>query len=297
MLKIKFKKILILTLFFVLSLFFTNKLIATTLTLNPSKEILGIGEQFYVDLMLDPESESINTIKGSISFSGDNLSFLRAEEGKSIVNFWVEKPKQDKNIISFAGVILNGFAGVIDPFNSSHKLPGLIIRLVFETKKSGLVDFSTSTFSFNLNDGQGTETEALPANIAINISNTINQVKYENKEDDNPELEAYITRDPNIFNNRYVLIFRATDKETGIKSVMIKEGIRDWKEIESPYLLKDQSRHSEIILKATNFSDRSVFVNIDQIPYNWKLLIKILIAILVIALGSLILKKIYAKKK
>jgi hypothetical protein len=296
--KIQLKQILIL-LFFILNLFWADKVFATTLTLNPSKESLGTGEQFYVDLMLDPQEESINAISGSINFPDDKVSFQRAEDGKSMVNLWVEKPKLEGNNISFAGVIPNGFDGVINPFDQSHKLPGLIIRLVFEAKNPGQIDFSTSTFSLNLNDGLGTEIQAPSAFISVKVGDFSNIFKYIADDNEIPELEAYVTRDPNIYNNKYVLVFKAYDRGTGIKSVMIKEGRSNWKEIESPYLLHDQSRHSTISLQAINFSGAGVSINIDGIPYDWKLLIKVasVIITIIIALSVLILKKKYANKK
>ena len=296
--KTQFKKIFIFTLFFILNLFLTNKIFAANLILTPSKESVGIGEQFYVDLSLESEDQSINAISGSISFSSEYVSFVRAEEGKSMVNLWVEKPKIKGNIITFAGVISNGFDGVIDPFDPSHKLPGLIIRLVFEASKSGQVDFSTLPFSLNLNDGLGTAIEIPSVHNSLKVENFTRKIKYKSDKNGTPELEAYVIQDPNIFNNKHALIFKATDKETGIKSVMIKEGRRDWKEIESPYLLLDQSRHSNITLQATSFSGAGVSINIDKVPYDWNSLIIILItAIMIIGLFILVRIKIYAKRK
>jgi hypothetical protein len=296
--KTRFKIIFIFILIFILNLFFANKIFAATLTLVPSKTSVGVGEQFYVDLMLDTNSQSINTITGSITFPGDSVSFVREEDGKSMVNLWVEKPKLEDNTISFAGVISNGFEGVIDPFNPSHMLPGLIIRLVFEPKTPGDLNFSTSTFSLNLNDGLGTEIEAPSATDTITVGNYDNKLKYVSKEEGSPELEAYIVRDPNIYNNKYVLIFNATDKDTGIKSVKIKEGIRDWKEIQSPYLLLDQSRHSSITLEATSYSGSGIIMSIDKVPYDYKsLAINSFIIILILILVILIARKIYVKKK
>jgi hypothetical protein len=79
---------------------------------------------------------------------------------------------------------------------------------------------------------------------------------------------------------------------------MIKEGNRNWKEIENPYLLQDQSRHSMITLKATNFRDTSVTINIENIPYNWKSLIQTsFVVIIIIILLALIIKKRYVNKK
>ena len=172
--------------------------------------------------------------------------------------------------------------------------------MIFEGKNPGKASLSTSSFSINLNDGEGTEITAPSINKIVNIENSINKIKYENREVGNPELEAYITQDKNIFNNKYILIFKASDKTTGIKSIKIKEGRRDWKEIESPYLLQDQSRHSDISLQAMNYSGAGVMVNIARVPYDWKYFAKvtgIIVAVIIALLLILIIKKRNAKKK
>jgi len=297
--KKQYKKIYIITIIFILTLFINNKVFATTLDLVPSKKTVGIGEQFYVDLMISSQEESVNTISGSINYPINNVSFLRAEDGKSMVDLWVEKPKDQGGKINFSGLMTSGFNGVIDPFNKNNKLPGLIIRLVFESEEKGKVDFSTSSFSLNLNDGDGTEIKAPDTSMYINIAGFIDRTKYENIKNGTPKLEAYVTRDPSIYNNKYILIFNAIDKETGIKNVKIKEGRRDWHEIESPYLLKDQSRHSAITLQAMNYSGAGVIVNIDKMPYKLDMIhyvIGFILLIIIIIFSFRIIRK-YVKNK
>jgi hypothetical protein len=296
--KIKSIKKIILIIFFVLNLFITNKIFAASLSLDFSKKSLGAGEQFYVDLMLDPEGQSINTIKGSITFQNDYISFVRIEDGKSMVNLWVEKPTldSDKNTVNFAGVMTNGFDGVIDPFNTKYKLPGLIIRLVFEAQKPGLVDFSTSQFLLNLNDGEGTEIQANPFYDFVKVENYVVNSKYRINTDASPELDAYVTRDPNLYNNKYIIIYKATDKGTGIKSVMIKEGNRNWIEVESPYILKDQGRHSIIYVQAMNFDGAAIVKTIEPLPYKIMTPINILIFVVICLLLFLIIKIFYNNK-
>lgn len=278
----KNKLIKVFIVFIFCNLFFLNKALAASLTLESPKSSLGLGEQFYVDLRLDPANQNINTIKGQISFTDENVTFLRIENNKSIVPLWPEEPTLNKNVINFAGVIPNGFAGLIDPFNPSIKSSDLILRLVFQTKKVGQVDFSTTLFYLNLNDGLGTVIQAEPAYLSLNIDNFINNDIYENVGVGGPELEAYVTRDPNIYNNKYILVFRAYDKESGIKNVILKEGWGSWQEIKSPYLLHDQARHSDISLQATSNSGGSLIIKIDKIPYDWRFIIVFLVLLILV---------------
>jgi len=297
--KIKKYKILILITIFILNILFVDKIYATSITLNPSKDTLGLGEQFYVDVIFNPSEQSINTVSGKIIFQDKNVNFLRAEDGRSILNMWVERPfVSEKGVISFSGLTTNGFDGVIDPFSPLHKLPGLIIRLVFETKRPGQINFMTSDFVLYLNDGLGTELKIPLITESVIIDNYINRHKYESYTFETPELNAYVTRDENIYNNKYILIFSAIDKETGIKNVLIKEGKRDWTEAKSPYLLKDQSRHSLITLQAVSFSGAGVIINIDKIPYDWGFITKeIVVVLLIVVFIIFMIKKRYVSKK
>ena len=150
----------------------------------------------------------------------------------------------------------------------------------------------------NLSDGVGTEIQTLPINKTVKINNYERKIEYVSNVESMPELSAYITNDPSVYKNKFILVFNATDKETGIKSVKIREGRHDWKEIESPYLLVDQTRHSNVSLQATNYSGASVIVNIDKIPYNWKYITTVgFICLISVILLVLVIKKIYAYKK
>jgi len=291
--------------YFLVSLFAINLIIvrgvyAASVDLDFSKEVVGAGEQFYVDLMLDTEGESINTIEGNITFQNDNISFIRYEDGKSMVNLWVKKPSldSDKNTLSFAGVMTNGFNGVIDPFNPKYKLPGQIIRLVFEGEKPGVSSFSTSIFNLNLNNGEGTSITAQPSNGIIKIGDFVNNQKYNDKQNSLPTLDAYVIRDPNVYNNKYVLIFKAFDKSTGIKYVEIKEGNKSWVVVkDSPYLLKDQSRRSTIYVQAMNNQGASVVKTIEPIPYHFFTTFNIFVVIFVIIILAIVVRIIYGKFK
>ena len=294
-------KIIILTLFLVANFSLANSTLAASTKLDFTEKNIGVGEQFYVDLMLDTEGESVNTIEGNITFQNDNLSLVRFEDGKSMVNLWVKKPTLDSdgNTLSFAGIMTNGFSGVIDPFNPDYKLPGPIIRLILVGKKPGTASLSTSVLNLNLNDGKGTPITAPAFYDTVKIDNFVNNQKYENKGDSSPSLDAYIVREPDLYDNKYVLIFNATDKASGIKSVSVKEGKRDWVKIASPYLLKDQSRRSTIYIQAANYLGVSVVETIEPLPeklFTVSHIIIFLIVLLLLLTIIIILCKKYKKK-
>jgi len=292
--KNNFKKIIfILIIVSVFSIFINNKVEASTLYLKPSNISPGINEQFYVDVMLTTDGKIINGLESTINFDSKNLTFIRAEEAKSLINLWVEKPKLKGDSITFSGIMPNGFEGVIDPFNLNTKLPGLMIRLVFEAKKEGNTKISAISYA-TLNDGLGTVDNILPVETLFAISNIVTPYVYQTKENDvRPEITAYITADPNLYDNKYVLIFEAKDKQTGIKSILVKEGRGGWREATSPYLLEDQTRSSIISIQATNYSDLSTVVSLDGIHSKTFSLRNILIILIALLVVLFIIKKFY----
>lgn len=289
-----FKKIIITSAFFILSVIFNSSMVeAASVSLVPSSKTLGLQEQFYVDVMLDTEGILVNGFEGSVNFEKDNISFVRAEEGSSMVNLWVTKPTLDGNKVKFSGIISNGFDGVIDPFNPKVKLPGSMIRLVFMAKNPSTSIISSSNAYVTLNDGLGTVVNIPNSDISLLIENRQNPYIYKTTNDVTPEIDAYVIRDPNLFNNKYTLVFDAKDRQTGIKEVLVKEGRRDWKKAESPYLLEDQSRHSLIAIQATNYSDASVSMSIEGIPRKLISPLSVSIVLFVLIILLLVVRKIY----
>lgn len=289
--KINLKIILIILFLFCLPIFKTE---AASIVLNYSKNPVNLHEQFYVDVLLEAQGESFNGIKGKINFS-DGLKFIRAEEGKSLINYWVDSPTQEGNSVLFSGIMVNGFNGVIDPFDSSHKLPGIILRLVFEAQISGEMSLNISDFELNLNDGLGTIRKISDKSFSILVKNTENKVEYQPLKS-TPEIMAYVIRDTEFFGNKYVLIFDARDAESGIMEVLIKEGKRNWVKAESPYILQDQTRRSRIIVQAKNYFGEVAVTGVEALPFKISI-VEILGSFVLILAFFAIIKRIYEKKK
>ncbi len=290
----KINKLIILTLFLLLG--FGHLAHASNLKIEASKNSFDMEEEFYVDFSLDTEGLSVNGVEGSIKFNNENLSLVRIEEGKSVVSLWVEKPEiTAENTIKFSGIIPNGFDGVIDPFNGSYKKPGLLFRAIFKGLKESSSAISAFPINTTLNDGMGTLVQTTSFDLSINITNNTNSHIIKNTSDTPPELDFQIIQNSDLYAGKYVLIFQAKDKEAGIASVKIKEGGRKWVEIESPYLLKDQSRHNSISILTTNYGGISIIKNIDGIPYKIFNKFNLLLLLGVIGL-FILLRKIYKIK-
>jgi hypothetical protein len=261
------KKIIITILFLITVLLFSNTVYAAELSIvNPSNDILRVGDIISVDLYLNTQNESINTIASTISYPSDILDFKNIYTGDSIVNIWIDKP----NILKDGEIYLSG----ITPggYNGDK---GNIIRIIFEIKKSGNTSLKVIKSQLFRNDGKGTEIKAKIKNLQLNIFNKTNKdyipSEYNILDKDLPEtFVPEINKDPNIFDDKYFIVFNTQDKISGIDHYEICEGIEsDCIEATSPYLLKDQELRTKIYVKAVDKSNniRVVMVNPKNIPW------------------------------
>ncbi len=281
----------------VLFLACTTYVLASELFFTPSAKMIGLGEEFYVDLMLDPENTSVNGIESTIVFPPDKISFVRSEEGKSMVDLWIEKTKEKAGVIAFSGIISGGFSGVIDPFYSDIKSPGLLVRLVFRGERPGDATIESISSHVAHNDGEGTTETILPQSVLVSVENKTASDSYKNIDETKPELVVYVIRDQNIFNNKYTLVIQANDKESGIRDIMVKEGGRDWQIAESPYLLEDQDRGSTITIRATNHTELSATMTIDPTARNFSEGSNAVLLIIFSILLLITLRGIYSRRR
>lgn len=275
---------------------------------SPIKEF-GVNQQFEVDLMLDPEAEDINAVSGKIVFSNDFLELKSINEGDSIINLWVLRPKISDSGVSFSGIISGGFKGVLSPYYQGGK-PGKIISLFFSAKTAGQGIIEIKDAEVLLNDGKATKAPLKVSNFSFAVREIYEQTQIETKKpelDKKPpaEFELKIIKDQNLFNGKYALIWLAEDKGSGIAAYAIHESRRmekriatnKWIEAESPYLLKDQKLRSYIYVKA---ADRAGNERIAMLPppnpMKWYENYIVLGIILLTIIAGYIIRKILWKK-
>jgi hypothetical protein len=111
-------------------------------------------------------------------------------------------------------------------------------------------------------------------------------------EDFKPE----IGKDPTIFGGKYFLSFATTDLTSGVQYFEIKEGKRDFKRAESPYLLEDQSLENKILVKAV---DKAGNEKISEIippakPFPYWIIFVIIVCLVII---YWIIKRYFLKRQ
>lgn len=270
-------------------LFLGSQANAASLVLESNTNQIKVDNDFQIDVLLNSEDESINTIGGNISFPQELIELKEIREGNSIINFWVEKPKADNGSISFSGIIPGGY-------NSKD---GLIISLIFKAKNKGDGTIYLNQVEGYKNDGLGT-----PAVLSLSNINFYIREYFNNKEPDliadSEQPETFvpeISQDQGLFDNKYFLVFATQDKGVGINHYEVCENnFSNCVVAESPYVLKDQSLEKKIYVKAidNNGNERVVVVS-PQNPLPWYknyLFYVIIIGLIVIIF---IIKKLWKK--
>lgn len=237
---------------------------AAEIIIKSETQEVKIGDQFQVDIFLNAENEDINAVEGKVIFPLEFLELKEIRDGGSVINLWIERPKEQPigNIV-FSGITPGGF--------KNEK--GKILSLMFEAKQEGSVSINISNTSVLKNDGKGTPIKTKISDLKFRISKSENQIEGPKLEipvdTDSPEsFKPEIAQSPDIFDGKYFLVFVTQDKGSGIAGYEIREGILGkFILTESPYLLKNQKLNKKIAVKAI---DKEGNERIEIIyPKNW----------------------------
>jgi len=303
---------------------------AATLYIDPASATLGRGDSLIAKVRIDTDEileECINAASGVIEFSGP-ITPVDVSVGESIFPMWVEAPTLDlnKNIVTFAGGIPNGYCGRIegDPV-LTNTLFEVVVRADVEVG-----EMATATISFSdnstvyLNDGFGTLADSTQLSSEISVLAGASPVVADPWIDrivadtnDPQPFSIILARDEAAFAGDYYITFNTTDKETGIDHYEIMEepisqagsflwGRVDapWLESRSPYRLEDQSLNSIIRVKAVDKAGNEYIANLIPDPELRGVssatflmyAVYVLLALVVVVVIAVLLKTIRAKK-
>ena len=250
--------------------FSIDQVFSAGIVFEPSTTPTHYDQSVRIDIYIDSDNESINTISGTLS-TDDTSTIAEIISGNSLVSLWVEHPTitETKKSVSFSGIIPGGI--VIDK--------GYIFSLIV-TSESQNVSLQSSDVIFLKNDGQGTV-------LATNTSSTILPITEvgSTKVVDTVVPEPFtINRlhNASIFDDRSFIVFSTRDKFSGIHHYRICEWLQCVDGI-SPYELKNQSPWYMITVRAYDGD-----VNVRN-AYLISPLVIIIIAIVIISgiLGTL----------
>ena len=283
-----FKKLIF---FIIISIFIPALANGAILYFKPDSAQYYQDETFSVQVMINTEEDCINTVKGEIDFSKDVLEPVNFATGNSILTIWLQTPKIDQNLrkISFVGGTPGGYCG---PLPGEPGELDLLLKIFFEAKRDGIANLRFSEESqVLLNDGLGTLAKLttkgavftiLPEKLEISKNEWQEELEKDNILPESFEIEIHQT--PAIFEGKYFIIFSTTDKQTGIDYYEVKEGKKDWKKGESPYLLDDQGLKSIIKVKAIDKAgNERIAEYIPEKPFPYWIIIIIIVGLVIIA--------------
>jgi len=260
---------------------------AASLYFESSHRELYVGDRLEAVLMLNTENQNINAVEGKIILS-KNLKAEKIIEGDSIVNLWIQKPSvNQQNEIAFSGIIPGGFEGEIN-LQTKSLWPGVILRMILKVEKAGEVKINIENSRVLLNDGQGTQAAlSILAIMTTTKEGARTGPTTAIREDRNlPEqFMPEISRNQNVFDNKWFLVFETEDKGYGIDHYEVSEvwpiiykipwlgkliAEKKSKTAESPYLLKDQGLRSYISVKAVDKAgNKRIAILAPQKPFKW----------------------------
>lgn len=287
---IKIKKIKI---FFLLSIFYfllPTASFAAVVFLSTDDSVVSISKDFLVEVLVDTEKDSVNTIAGKLVFSTVFFDVKEIRDGNSQINFWVDKPKESgPGEVSFSGITPGGLMG-------NNKF---LLSIVFRPKKIGNTTIKFDNVEVFKNDGQGTKLDVKTTPLALSISaessNQPSNILNIDDKDKPDDFKPAIGSDSDLFSGKYFLVFTAQDKGSGIDHYKVREGF--WGKYVvavSPHLLQDQSLTKTIYVKAIDKSDNDRVVSIS--PQNASSLYQLYIILGIILVACIfILKKRWSK--
>ncbi len=254
-----------------LGLILPQLVFAANIFIGAKTNEVRVGEQFELKLFVNTQEESVNAFEGKITFPSNLVNVKEIQDGNSIVNFWIDKPKTQNGAITFSGITPGGFQGD----------NGLLFSAVFEAKSEGIANFEINDAKVLRNDGTGSQAVLTVASSEIKISSrapattpTVTKIK----DTESPESFApAISRDDSIANGKWFVVFATQDKASGIDHYEIREFrqrffdiFQRWSQAESPYILQDQELRSYVFVKTVDKAGNTRVEKISpQNPLHW----------------------------
>ncbi|MFH0840879.1 MAG: hypothetical protein V1865_02780 [bacterium] len=269
---------------------FLHSVHASTLYFAPDSKTIGQDQEFTVGVFLDTHTKAINALEGEISWPR-SLELLTVNNGDSIVPLWISE-ETNNNSYKFSGVIPGGFSGLLTPYSKDPQ-PGKILALSFKALEPTTGNIMLSSVKILLHDGLGTEDNVEVCNFNFTITAEEQEIDDElsAKVIDRKPPEEFIpeiTWNEDLYDGEWALVFVSQDKGSGIDHYEVKEGRKDFKVATSPYLIKDQTLKSKILVKAVDKSGNERIVDVPTKGviswYEKYLIYVIIIGVILIAL-------------
>lgn len=235
-----------------IALFFSGPAVAAEFVFGAQSAEWAREGEYAIEVTINTGADEINAVGGTIDYPTDLLALRDIQYSDSIVSLWIDDPKfVYPGKVAFSGIIPGGYRGE----------GGKIFKLVFTAQKEGRAVVTLNNAQALLNDGNGTSASAASAPFAVTVSPLVGVQAprvAEVPDADLPEsFKPEIARDATIADGKWFVVFTTQDKASGVDHYEIKESspqglglAGDWVRAESPYVLRDQTLRSAVIVKA-----------------------------------------------
>lgn len=246
---------------------------AMSIEVTPLYGEAHIEDSSLVKVTIDTDGREINVVDGTITF--DNARVISASTGGSIFELWPQLPTvTNGNSISFAG----GTPSAV--FGKTLRLFTIAITPQSEQPITARI---TNAHAY-LHDGSGSPIPIPDATIEIPV---VAQPLNENTLTTSIELDTVppkpftitIGREAATFDGKYFASFYTTDGETGVVKYVVTENGTTTETTSNTYVLRDQSRSTDIIVKALDAAgnERIGTLSSTQSSSNFPLLVYLIL--------------------
>lgn len=230
--------------------------VASAATVYPttSSPTVSSGGVFIVDVLLNTEGETINTVEGELELVSGSQSYEVVDFllGGSDLTLWTERPQIVK---SGSSTIIKFTGGTSDGINDAN---ALLMKIAVKAKDVSTVEIKPLNTKVFLHDGAGTSktVSVRPLSLRIVEASEDEIVQDALRDlislDNNPPspFDIELGRDAALFDGQWFISFFAVDNESGIAYYEVKEGDRTAVRSGTTYVLQDQSLNSKVTVTA-----------------------------------------------
>lgn len=182
-----------------------------------------VGTTFPLDVLADPQGESVNSVEASVRFDANRYRFSGYVAADGAIRVWVSPPAEIRpGEIHFSGVILGGIERAYDPHRpDDHRVA--VARLLLTPIATGEGSFSISRATLLANDGAGSALSVATDDLSVTAKEASSSQAAVSPDIAPPlpfsiELVARSTFD----RSPRLAVFRAIDEESGIRDYEVR---------------------------------------------------------------------------
>lgn len=270
-----------------------------------------------LDVMLDPEGESINAFSGTVSFPEGIFSIESLSTIDTVVPIWIQTPvvSEERNFsgrgqVVFEGMIPGGFQGVRSPYYEGVK-PGKLFSITFRPVDAGNATILSEGVKLLRNDGMATAIPSANAVFSITVPDLKTLPKapksrVREEEIRNSSLQLMLSQDDSVERGKWMLVVHDTQVDKTSRGYFVAEtrtsnprdlNAYEWSPFKNPFVLQSQARDKFIHVKALYtdgsyaYATLSPVENFKDMSNVWRILI-VLVALLLVLFYASITKRI-----